>query len=79
MRSVAAVYAGAAAHQRQVFWLEHHRSTEHRSQLEESQIESAEWLSVDKETLRANIQGLPGASDISLPVDVNTVVEFLSR
>ena len=51
----------------------------YRSQLEESQIESAEWLSVDKETLRANIQGLPGASDISLPVDVNTVVEFLSR
>lgn len=51
----------------------------YRSHLEESQIESAEWLSVDKETLRANVQGLPGASDISLPVDVNTVVEFLSR
>ena len=33
----------------------------------------------DLETLRATVQGLPGPSDISLPVDANIVVEFLSR
>ena len=31
------------------------------------------------ETLRATVQGLPGPDDISLPVDVNIVIEFLSR
>jgi len=51
----------------------------YRSQLEENQAQPMEWLSVDKETLRATVQGLPGPSDVSLPVDVNTVVEFLSR
>ena len=29
--------------------------------------------------LRATVQGLPTATDISLPVDANIVVEFLSR
>jgi small subunit ribosomal protein S4 len=38
-----------------------------------------DWLSVDGEHLRINVLGLPGESDISLPVDVNIVVEFLSR
>lgn len=38
-----------------------------------------EWLSVDPESLRINVQGMPGPSDISLPVDVNIVVEFMSR
>ncbi len=41
--------------------------------------ESLDWVSFDSETLRATVNGLPGPSDISLPVDVNTVVEFLSR
>lgn len=41
--------------------------------------EPLDWVSFDPETLRATINGLPGPSDISLPVDVNTVVEFLSR
>lgn len=40
---------------------------------------AVEWLSVDTESLRITVQGLPGPSDISLPVDVNIVVEFLSR
>jgi small subunit ribosomal protein S4 len=40
---------------------------------------TVEWLSVDPESLRINVQGLPGPSDISLPVDVNIVVEFMSR
>jgi small subunit ribosomal protein S4 len=38
-----------------------------------------DWLSVDVESLRINVNGLPGASDVSLPVDVNIVVEFMSR
>jgi small subunit ribosomal protein S4 len=38
-----------------------------------------EWVSFETDTLRATVQGLPGPEDISLPVDVNVVVEFLSR
>ncbi len=42
--------------------------------------EGVEWVSFDGEKLVATVQGKPsGASDISLPVDANTVVEFLSR
>ena len=51
----------------------------YRELMEGSQSESMEWLAVDAETCRATMLGLPGASDISLPVDVNMVVEFLSR
>lgn len=53
--------------------------TIYRSNMEETQVESMEWLAVDRETCRATLQGLPGPSDVSLPVDVNMVVEFLSR
>ena len=38
-----------------------------------------EWAKLDTETLTINVVGAPGASDISLPVDGNVVVEFLSR
>ena len=41
--------------------------------------EGIEWVSFDNESLTATVQGTPGPSDISLPVDANTVVEFLSR
>ncbi|MEZ6117867.1 MAG: 30S ribosomal protein S4 [Pirellulaceae bacterium] len=51
----------------------------YKSNVEETRPESMEWLTVDTDTLRATVQGLPGPSDVSLPVDVNTVVEFLSR
>ena len=51
----------------------------YRSMAEEFTGEPLDWVSFDKETLRATVQSLPGPSDISLPVDVNTVVEFLSR
>ena len=44
-----------------------------------SSVEPMEWLSFDPETLRITVQGNPGPSDISLPVDANMVVEFLSR
>jgi small subunit ribosomal protein S4 len=38
-----------------------------------------EWVAFDSETLTATVQGMPGATDISLPVDANTVIEFMSR
>jgi small subunit ribosomal protein S4 len=38
-----------------------------------------EWVTFEADNLRATVQGSPAASDISLPVDVNVVVEFLSR
>lgn len=50
---------------------------QHASQ--ESNTEPADWIAFDPETLRATMQGLPGPSDISLPVDVNIVIEFMSR
>lgn len=53
--------------------------TIYRSNMEETQVEPMEWLGVDRETIRATLLGLPGPSDVSLPVDVNVVVEFLSR
>ena len=51
----------------------------YRLMAEDTNTESLGWLSFDKETLRATMQGTPGREDISLPVDANTVVEFLSR
>jgi small subunit ribosomal protein S4 len=41
--------------------------------------QGVEWVSLDTETLAATVHGEPGKSDISLPVDANVVVEFLSR
>ena len=41
--------------------------------------EGCEWVTFDSESLSATVQGKPSGSDISLPVDANTVVEFLSR
>jgi small subunit ribosomal protein S4 len=38
-----------------------------------------DWVAFDPDTLTITVQGKPGPSDISLPVDVNIVVEFLSR
>ena len=38
-----------------------------------------DWLSFDSEGLKASVLSLPTATDISLPVDGNIVVEFLSR
>jgi small subunit ribosomal protein S4 len=41
--------------------------------------EPLDWVAFDAETLRATVQGNPGPSDISVPVDVKMVVEFMSR
>ncbi len=38
-----------------------------------------DWLSFDSEGLKATILSQPTATDISIPVDGNIVVEFLSR
>lgn len=43
------------------------------------QGQGIEWASLDNENLTINVTGAPGASDISLPVDGNVVVEFMSR
>ena len=47
--------------------------------LAEHRAEGVEWLGVDAENLTINVQGNPGPSDITLPVDANVVVEFMSR
>ena len=54
-------------------------TTMYRGISQENSGEPVDWLSFDAETLRATVQGNPAANDISLPVDVNIVVEFLSR
>lgn len=51
----------------------------YRVMAEGNSPETPDWLTFDPETLRITVQGAPGPSDISLPVDVNMVVEFLSR
>jgi len=38
-----------------------------------------DWITVDSESLRITMVGVPGHGDFSLPVDVNIVVEFLAR
>ena len=38
-----------------------------------------DWLSFDSEEFKASVLSVPTANDISLPVDGNIVVEFLSR
>lgn len=43
------------------------------------QGQGIEWATLDTDTLTINVVGFPGGSDISLPVDGNVVVEFLSR
>jgi len=45
----------------------------------ETSGEPVDWIAFDAETLQATVQGAPSETDISLQVDVNMVVEFLSR
>lgn len=51
----------------------------YRGVIANSSPDVLDWVSFDSENLRATVLGLPGPSDISLPVDANSVVEFLSR
>ena len=45
----------------------------------EVDTQPTEWIAFDAETLRATVQGLPDPSDVSLPIDINMVIEFMSR
>jgi small subunit ribosomal protein S4 len=51
----------------------------YRALADDSNTQPMDWVAFDAETLRATVQGLPVKEDISLPVDANMVVEFLSR
>ena len=51
----------------------------YRGIIADSSTEPIDWVTFDGEALQATVVGLPGPDNISLPVDVNTVVEFLSR
>ena len=51
----------------------------YRATSSDSSGEAADWIACDTETLRTTVQGIPAPSDISLPVDVNIVIEFMSR
>ncbi len=51
----------------------------YRGVIANSSPDALDWVTFDSENLKATMLGLPGASDISLPVDANSVVEFLSR
>ena len=53
--------------------------TVYKSILAEGNSQPLDWLTVDNESVTVNVVGLPGPSDISLPVDMNVVVEFMSR
>ncbi len=51
----------------------------YRGLADNSSTQAMDWVMFDADTLRATVQGLPAKEDISLPVDANMVVEFLSR
>lgn len=51
----------------------------YRGNLVNSNSEGLEWAGFDSETMTITVQGKPSAADISLPVDGNMVVEFMSR
>lgn len=51
----------------------------YRGVIANSSGQPLDWVSFDSENLKATVLSLPTANDISLPVDANTVVEFLSR
>lgn len=53
--------------------------TVYRSILAEGNSQPLDWLTVDAENLAVNVVGLPTRSDVSLPIDANVVVEFMSR
>jgi small subunit ribosomal protein S4 len=51
----------------------------YRALMEDQQPPAPPWLEVEPDQLRAIVKNLPGAQDISLPVEIDRVVEFLSR
>ena len=53
--------------------------TVYQAFLAENAPEPVDWLTVDVENLTIHVLGIPTRDDISLPVDANVVVEFMSR
>lgn len=53
--------------------------TLYRAHLQEAPPEPLAWLQVDPEALQATVVALPDATDISLPVEVQRVIEIMSR
>lgn len=51
----------------------------YREILESGSSEPAGWLAVDAEQLQVVVIGYPGPDDISLPVEIAQVIEFLAR
>ena len=54
-------------------------ATLYRDLLEQRSSPLPDWLEVDDEMLRVRVLRLPGVDDVSLPVQVNLVIELLSR
>ncbi len=51
----------------------------YRGNLANSNTEGLEWAGFDGDTMTITVQSQPSATDVSLPVDCNMVVEFMSR
>jgi small subunit ribosomal protein S4 len=51
----------------------------YRSNIADHPPNALDWVTLDTENLQATVQGIPGPDDVSLPVDANVVVEFMSR
>ncbi len=51
----------------------------YRGVIANNSVQPLDWIEFDTENLTATVRSLPTSNDISLPVDANIVVEFLSR
>ncbi len=51
----------------------------YRDIVDNTSVEGTDWISFDEKELKAIVTSLPTFDDVSLPVDVNQVVAFLSR
>ncbi len=51
----------------------------YRGVIANNSFQPLDWLALDSEGLKLTVLSLPTATDISLPVNANIVVEFLSR
>jgi small subunit ribosomal protein S4 len=47
--------------------------------VESGTLPRCDWISFDPSSLKAIVTSLPGATDISLPVDVGQIVTFMAR
>jgi small subunit ribosomal protein S4 len=53
--------------------------THYRAMIDSQRAEPLTWINIESETLRIVVTGYPGPTDISLPVQIGLVVEFMSR